>query len=85
MSPIHRASSQARSSVLDSNRLTSSLLAKLAHANHIDCLITNRARGNEGLQEEPICPCGLYTNVRHNACSTTKQWNQVVKCDSQGN
>jgi hypothetical protein len=85
MSPIHTASSHAFSSVLGSNSLTYSPPAKLAHANHIDCLITNRARGNEGLQEEPICPSGLYMDVRLNTRSTTEQWNQVGKCDSQGN
>lgn len=85
MSPIHTASSHSFSSVMDSNRLTYSPPVKLAHASHIDCLITNRARGNEGLQEDPICPCLLYMNVRLNTHSTTKQWYQVVKGNSQGN
>lgn len=79
MGPIHTASSHSFSCVMDSNRLAYSPPAKLAHANHIDCLITNRARGNEGLQEEPICPSGLYMDVRLNTHSTTRQWHQVGK------
>lgn len=57
---------------------------KLAHVNHIDCLITNIDCGSEYSWEEPICPRSLYADVRLNTRSATKQWNQVVKCYSQG-
>lgn len=81
MSPIHTASLHYFSRVSwISNRLTHPPPVELAHVSHTDCLITNIDCGSE----EPICPCGLYVDLRLNTLSATKQGNQIVKCYFQG-